>query len=151
LCHRFIFSKVRKVLLHRLEFRFQVLGVGDAITPGADSRVWPTPEEVDSMQVRRDYNSSAPCLLRFPDTASGFRIGFFRVLTEKKAARKLRLGAGTEAEEKPARLLSVMVGRLVLSLPSATFRFRGEVFASVRENLESNSFAVDLLGSLAHV
>jgi hypothetical protein len=28
-------------------------------------------------------------------------------LTEKKAARKLRLGAGTEAEEKPARLLSV--------------------------------------------
>ena len=55
-----LFSKVRKVLLHRLEFRFQVLGVGDAITPGADSRVWPTPEEVDSMQVRRDYNSSAP-------------------------------------------------------------------------------------------
>jgi hypothetical protein len=69
-------------------------------------------------------------------------------LTEKKAARKLRLGAGTEAEEKPARLVSVMAGRLVLSLPSATFRFRGEVFASVRENLESNSFAVDLLGSL---
>ena len=31
-------------------------------------------------------------------------------LTEKKAARKLRLGAGTEAEEKPARLLSVMAG-----------------------------------------
>ena len=48
-----LFSKVRKVLLHRLEFRFQVLGVDDAITPGADSRVWPTPEEVDSMQVRR--------------------------------------------------------------------------------------------------
>jgi hypothetical protein len=48
-----LFSKVRKVLLHRLEFRFQVLGVGDAIAPGANSRVWPTPEEVDSMQVRR--------------------------------------------------------------------------------------------------
>jgi hypothetical protein len=48
-----LFSKVRKVLLHRLEFRFQVLGVGDAIAPGADSRVWPTPEEVKSAEFRR--------------------------------------------------------------------------------------------------
>jgi hypothetical protein len=59
-------------------------------------------------------------------------------LSEKKAARKLRLGAGAEAEEKPARLLSVMVGRLgsVAPISYVSFPRRGLCIRSRKPRVE---------------
>ncbi len=58
-------------------------------------------------------------------------------LTEKKAARKLRLGAGTEAEEKPARLLSVSwEAGSVAPISHVSFPRRGLCFRSRKPRVE---------------